>query len=119
VDEDFRAPLPEFVRRLRNYVLHYRLPLATMTVHIDKPGELLLKIDQLRERTGWTPLALEYLDALGDREPFETHVTEYEKVTEGFYAWFNSRIAEIHRKELDEYWHLRERIEELRQLNRQ
>jgi flavin-dependent dehydrogenase len=64
-------------------------------------------------------LALEYLDTLGDREPFESHVTEYEKITEGSYAWFNSRIAEIHRKELDEYWYLRERVEELRELDRQ
>ena len=58
VDEDFKAPLPEFVRRLRNYVLHYRLPLATMTVHLDKPAELLLKIGQLREWTGWTPFSI-------------------------------------------------------------
>lgn len=77
VKDDFDAPLPQFVYRLRNYVLHYELPATGGHFSFDgAEGEthrIFFNADDLLDWNGWTQPAREFIQHAG--EQIELHET--------------------------------------------
>ena len=72
-------PNVQFVHNLRNYILHYDLPVTFASLTPECEQLVKIKIHTLREWSGWRGLSRQYLDSLGDEEKIEDIVAAYRK----------------------------------------
>jgi hypothetical protein len=110
--------LSQFVKCLRKFCQHYRIPLASSTLWIDNEQGRhtrsinLLKSD-LTEFSGWSAEAKEYIKGLPDRIDLLSVMKAYRDHVIGFYEWFDRQLNEVHRSDLEHYDRLMTEIEHI------
>ena len=109
-----------FVQGLRNYSLHYRIPLVTATFSWkrDHPpkNQLMLDISELARRHRWDAGSKKYMATLDEDHPLEQLVDDYMALVTDFYEWLRRRELELHHAALSD---LQQRIDRLLALERQ
>jgi uncharacterized protein YqiB (DUF1249 family) len=107
--EEYKAQLAQrlakrsvtcFVQGLRNYSLHYRIPIVTATFGFkrDQPleNQLMLDISELTRWHRWDATSKKYMATLGEEQPLQQLVDDYMTLITGFYKWLHRREIEIH-----------------------
>jgi len=99
-----QSSITKFVHCLRNYNLHYRIPLVNASTRLEPGGQvtemrqqIFLRADILRSWTGWDKLAKRYLSEAGEQLSVERLATDYMRVVSPFYEWFRARDLQLHR----------------------
>jgi len=102
-------PLTQFVHGLRNYMLHYGLPLTSAEMEI-KAGEaegqlsitsrFVLYLNALAEWDGWNGPAKTFLDAQESDLDILPFTEQYHAKIQSYHAWIQARIAELHADDL-------------------
>jgi hypothetical protein len=87
-------PIVTFVQEIRNYSLHYLLPIANLKFPAipEKLGELnqfefVLSSRKLLKWNRWTLLARTFIQTKGDRIKIEDFIDEYYSLVSDFYKW--------------------------------
>jgi hypothetical protein len=99
-----QSSITKFVHCLRNYNLHYRIPLINVSTNIRlEPGgqvtemrqQISLRADILRSWSGWDKLAKRYLTEAGEQLSVERLAADYMRVMSPFYEWFRARDQSV------------------------
>ena len=102
-------PLTGFIEDLRNFSLHYSLPVtnANLSVQIDqKTGHSITDFSfvlikpNLLVWTGWTQKGKDFLSAAKDEIDIGNLVDEYYKQIFDFHSWLINSLQEIHKEDL-------------------
>jgi len=106
VRESFTAnPVSRFVQCLRNYNLHYRLPVVSgrLSMEFDPPGQtksmksqVMLDVMKLQERDNWDPPSKTYMTRVGKELPVDRLADDYMKLVLPFHDWFRERDLAEH-----------------------
>ncbi|MBA2311978.1 MAG: hypothetical protein H0V97_04155 [Actinobacteria bacterium] len=116
VDLTFREdPLSQFVRGLRQYSLHYKLPFIGWVMSFSNESSTMsqaffLNTAVLLEFDGWPAPAKRYLDDAGERIDLVEAVSEYRDSVRDFYLWFEDDVRDLHSDAIEQ---VREYEEEL------
>jgi hypothetical protein len=102
------APVASFVKSLRNYLLHYRLPLLGHRVSFKSleiaPGSIDFRIeastDLLLEWDGWRGRARSYLEHAGEVVDVRAAVVEYGRLVQDLYQWIFEQFPALHAAEI-------------------
>ena len=115
-----KRPVTCFVQGLRNYSLHYRIPLVTATFRFkrDQPlkNQLMLDISELARWHRWDATSKKYMATLDEDHPLEQLVDDYMALVTDFYEWLRRRELELHHAALSD---LQQHIDRLLALERQ
>lgn len=96
-------PLSQFVKDLRIFLLHYRLPSISFTTRLPElEGAIFLHKDDLEEFPNWSACAKEFLTGNDDKIDLRRVIEDYHEKVELFQRWFRRKQQELHRNELDE-----------------
>ena len=115
-------PLTQFVHGLRNYMLHFSLPVtsAEMEIRADEveggftiTSRFILDVSALAEWDSWNDAAREYLEAQESDLDILLFSAEYHSKIEQFHVWIQRRIAEEHSTEFRWLEEMQSRLGEL------
>lgn len=98
------APVTDFIKNLRNVLLHEGLPLLSGAVRFDGAewsADISMPRDDLLRLSGWSVAARDYMEIKGERIELADVVTEYMQTIEGLYDWLFPRFEELHGEEID------------------
>src|ERR1700749_4998069 len=98
--------MAKFVKDLRNYFQHYKIPdfFSTVSYKENEPDfkiKLLLPTAELLNYSGWKSLAKQFMKDQGESIDLLVLIQDYKNLVEEFYIWFNKRQREIHEKDYD------------------
>lgn len=102
-------PRVQFLQRLRAFCLHCRPidPGVTVSRVLAGTGPttytISLDVKSLREWDGWTAPARAYIDSCGTEVPILETCQRYRDVVAEFTDWFEQRVSERFRAELEDY----------------
>lgn len=107
VKADFDGYAPSvFLRDLRNYLTHHRLPVAQSRQTISNQGfsvTFTLVRQHLQEWTGWTGDARAWLTAQGEQIEIVPVLDGYARIAGAFDKWLYDRIGGKHAAEIRAY----------------
>jgi hypothetical protein len=113
-------PVSSFIQHLRNYSLHYSLPLsgASWTYNLDPETqdptlitEAFLYTEDLLIWDGWKKLSKSYLEEAGDRINILRVSRDYTTSILDFHEWLHSRLSSLHAEELRWLYDIQRRID--------
>jgi hypothetical protein len=102
-------PMTGFIEDLRNFNLHYSIPVtnATFSIQIDKETGLdtfnhsfVLVKSSLLEWSGWTEKGKTFLSASNDEIEIGSLVDGYYEQILDFHSWLVNKLQEIHKEDL-------------------
>ena len=111
--------LANFVRQLRNYILHRELPRCSITIAFNayKPESTAysaLDVSELLKWDGWNQKSKNYMQSSGMKIKIHEFTKAYRVTVREFYFWLQSELNEHHeqdlitvaklRQELDKYY---------------
>jgi hypothetical protein len=104
------------LQRLRNYLIHYRIPPFGLEMQlVPQPGKpsamVFLDRDAALEYDEWTAPGRKYLEAQPGRIPLRPLIHGYSTDLERLYAWLFARFHELHGDEVNELNDLIERLQ--------
>lgn len=108
----------QFIEELRNYTLHYALPLTNATLHIDRNPDtnefnaehaFTLNKDVLLYWNGWTK-SYEFIKSAPEGIKIEPLITTYYEEVKSFHEWVRQSLTQIHQKELNWFLEMRKKI---------
>jgi hypothetical protein len=105
-----KNPLIQFVHKLRDYILHRKLPLTSAKLISVLNASLLISVKEMRNWNGWTGLSREFIESANDEEKIEDIVNAYFDVIFAFHDWFHKRQLEFHKETFMEAEKLRQRL---------
>lgn len=89
-------PRSRFVKDLRNYMLHYTLPVTSGSFAFEKGDPfthaITLNVSDLSRWEGWKRVTREYFDEAGDALDLHDSLAGYHGVTRSFQKWFGQHI---------------------------
>ena len=113
VKSDFAEDeLSRFMQDLRNYTLHYELPIAIMNLNYTrgegiKTGAYIVT-EELQQWQGWSPLSAAFLKRQQiEISPLNT-VNDYSEKIETFHFWLDAALDSYHSSDLAELCALQE-----------
>lgn len=122
VDNRFsNNPVSGFIEGLRNYALHYSLPLtnAKLSVKMKALGQeesvksdFVLVKSVLLHWPKWPQKAKTFLNSAGDEIAVDTLIDNYFRQIAEFHSWMHKRLLEIHETELAWLTEMNKRIQE-------
>ena len=110
--------LSEFVKCLRQFCQHYRIPLVGSTVSFDNEhGGYTRTVDlhkaDLDKFSGWSSPAKSYIEALPETIDLLSVMRSYRDHVVNFYEWFNHRLSDVHAADLANYDRIMTEIEHI------
>lgn len=111
----FSPDLRSFMRGLRHYTLHHKLPLSITQFIVQQDhtlrGQVLLSVCALREcESYWKKSGKAYLDSLSDEIQIAEVLAQHKNAIGSMYDWLATRQKELHREELAELEHLQRQL---------
>jgi len=102
-------PLASFVRGLRQFCLHYKIPSIQSEMRYSREPPILesrlqLIRGNLEEFSAWTSPAKRFLARQEDSIDLLNVMDDYYSLVASFYRWFSDRQRELHSDELDEVY---------------
>lgn len=121
VDRRFaKNPLAQFVEDLRDYCVHYKLPLVHSVLHYSQlpptpifESKMELNIEELNKYSRWSPLAKEYLSGQSESSNLLNVISEYYALVEDFHNWFRARQEKIHSQEFAKLASIQQKLKDL------
>ena len=112
---NFSPNLRSFMRGLRHYTLHHKLPLSITQFIVQQDhtlrGQVLLSICALREyESYWEKSGKAYLHSLSDEIEIAEVLAQHKNAISSVYDWLATRQKELHREELAELGHLQRQL---------
>ena len=107
--------LHRFIQNLRNYIMHYKMPLASPELKLGKNIDndvFLIKSDML-VWSEWKKPARDWLDSQPEKISFSQVSEEYYKMIETFYKWFFRELENIHKQDYEQTNAMMKRSNEL------
>jgi hypothetical protein len=96
-------PLTQFVLGLRQMAQHYRLPTISLVQSFTRASSggklevsLRLRVEDLRQFSGWKSAAKQFLDAAGEAVDLRETAARYHDQVMSFYEWFRQQQKTIH-----------------------
>lgn len=107
-----------FLKDLRIFTQHYKLPFVTATLSFKKEGniseqKLILDKDNLLKWTRWSSTSKIFLDAQDKEIDVKKIIEEYQALIEKFYDQFYNKAAKLYEKEIMELFNLEKKMFEL------
>jgi len=111
-----------FIEELRNYSLHYSLPISIpkFSIQMDQDAEtkviehyFYLDKKKLLEWSSWKAKAKPYLEEQIDEIDVETLIDEYYEIVSSFHNWLYEKIYSIHKNEIDWISKMRNKLRQL------
>jgi len=118
IKRDFAADeLCRFMQDLRNYTLHYELPISIMNLKYTR-GEgirtgVFIVTEDLRKWTSWSPLSVNFLKQRQEEISPLDIVNEYSNKVEAFHLWLDTAMESFHSKNLMELEALQEEFKRI------
>ena len=108
------SPRLRFVQDLRNYMLHYRLPVVQgqLTIGPKMESSVLLLRDKLREWENWSAAAKSYLEDAPEAIRIVDELDAYSEAVSAFQEWLLQAFAALHPEDLEELKRLQEQLSE-------
>ena len=103
-------PLTQFVHGLRNYMLHYGLPVTTAKMEINASNSegglsitsrFVLNIEGLTDWDGWNGPATDYIAVQSSDLDILVFSEEYHTKIRSFHAWIQRQIGALHADEFE------------------
>jgi len=101
-------PLVQFVHKLRNCMLHRKIPLtvASLTSELDITLKISLKdlrdgLQDLKEKENWNVLSIQFINSSDDKI-IEDIVRDYSKAIFDFHDWFYDWQLKMHKEAFNE-----------------
>jgi len=100
-----RRGVSPFMSKLRNYLLHYRVPPIGLTVHYDGQSKettvtLFLERDKCLEWKDWPTAARAYLAEQPEQISLRVVVREYAVLIEDLYRWLYEQFTVLHGEDI-------------------
>ena len=97
-------PLSIFIKDLRQYFQHYRMPSITSSIHFSRENPELsvsvkFEIENLNEFTGWKSKSKEYMSEFEKDIDLKKLVEDYHNHIQNFHSWFSAQQAILHRND--------------------
>ncbi len=102
--------LSNFTKRLRNYILHYGLPSASIKIDEDGNMNIFLRKDELLEWPGWNAKSRKYLETCSEEIRISEFAKFYTIKVDNLNQWINQKIKEYHSNDLAELYQLQEQL---------
>lgn len=106
VDRRFGSdPLSQFIRKLRNFILHRGIPPVTTTKSFGADGikgGVYLRKKELLLFSGWNAKAKEFLESQPESVDLLQVVNDYHRKVVNFYSWVREQRGRIHYREMRE-----------------
>jgi hypothetical protein len=116
VDKEFtHDPLARFVKDLRRYCQHRKLPILAFTSSLKSSKDRLTRTitlprEEIEAFDDWSADAKKYLNTIKDEVNILEVATSYRNKVIKFYEWFQLRQEEIHSEELKRFQQKEERL---------
>ncbi len=100
--------IANFVKCLRQFCQHYRLPLVSTSLRIDAEQGIIdarvrLRKPDLLQFSSWTAPAQRFIQTAPDELDLPDTVRQYHHNVVDFYQWFRSEQSRVHKDALDYY----------------
>lgn len=107
--------LLEFVKQLRNYIVHYKIPAPTAELDMNNisSNDIYLDKSSLLKWGKWSAKSKSYLSDAPDKISIHALITEYHKSVSAFHEYLNKKISHYHETEFQEMHALERKLEEL------
>jgi hypothetical protein len=106
------APMPGFVKDLRNWMVHKgAVPLciiSKLTLDEAVTTRFMLRVSDLQTWDGWKAQAKSFLAEAPDDINLAALVRSYGDLVRNFYGWLSVRFSEVHAQEFEELARLRQ-----------
>jgi len=113
INSDFvNDELSNFVKKLRNYILHCGLPNTGMRIDASANTTIFLRRDEMLEWSGWNAKSRKYLKSCSEEIRIYEFVRIYTIKVDNLNQWINKEIKEYHSTDLAELYRLREKLRE-------
>ena len=102
------APVSDFMKRLRNYLLHYRLLFLAHNVSVKgtelAPGTVDVRVEvsteTLLQWDGWHGQSRSYLRQAGEAVDIRAALLEYGRLLDDLYQWMFQQFQQLHGSEI-------------------
>jgi hypothetical protein len=111
VDYSFKCnPVSVFIKDLRNFTLHYSLPITLPQVEFSQDlktkrqtasSKAVLQKDSLLHDYKWDSISRHYLDGFSEEIDLMGVINQHHEIFLSFYEWLFNRLKEIHAPELN------------------
>lgn len=107
--------LLEFVKQLRNYIIHYKIPVPTAVLDMNdiSSNDVYLEKTTLLKWDTWSSKSKSYLKKLPDKISILSLVTEYHESISSFHDLLNTKVGNYHDNEFREMHDLENKLKEL------
>jgi len=109
-----------FVKKFRNYIQHYSLPIIAGHVHlwrkdVDEPDfeedfKILLNKEELLKWDGWNKISKDFIEN-HEELVLRTIFDEYERMNNIYYEWFYNEVIKTHKDKIEELRKLENEID--------
>jgi hypothetical protein len=119
IKQDFaKSELCRFIQDLRNYTLHYELPISTMSLEFSRDegfrSGVYILTEELQQWSGWSSLSRAFLKSQEKEISPSQIVHEYSAKIESFNQWLDIALESHHAQDLAE---LRALQDEFKRIN--
>lgn len=92
-----------FVQDLRNYTLHYTLPIPALQIEFAEDIEMSVRFDVeiLKQWDKWHKISTSYLETLGESFCLVSLSNEYFFLIQNFYKWLRERQTQLHQSDFE------------------
>jgi hypothetical protein len=104
LDRDIKSnPVPRFVQDLRNYTVHYTLPIPALHELFAEDIEMSVRLDVeiLKQWNRWDRISTSYLETLGESLCIISLSNEYFFLIQNFYQWLTERQTQLHQSDFE------------------
>lgn len=106
-------PVRRFVQDLRNYTLHYTLPIPELQIELfaeDIKMSVRLDVEILKQGNTWDKISRSYLETLGESFCLISLSNEYFFLIQNFYQWLTERQTQLHQSDLENLQKMRDEL---------
>lgn len=94
-----------FLQKLRDYLIHYRIPPFGSTIHLQQEGPFVATVhldrDAALEFHDWPPLARAFLESQPEKILLAPLIRDYSREVEDLYRWLYDQFYALHSKDID------------------
>jgi len=113
IDRDIiNNPVRRFVQDLRNYTLHYTLPIPALQIEFAEDIEMSVRLDVeiLKQWDKWHTISKSYLETLEESFCLISLSNEYFFLIQNFYQWLTEHQTQLHQSDFDNLQKMRDEL---------
>jgi hypothetical protein len=113
INSDFiNDELSNFIKKLRNYILHCGLPSTGMKIDVSGNTTIFLGRDEMLKWSGWNVQSRKYLESCTEEIRITEFARDYTTKVYDLNQWINKETKKYHANDLEELHRLQEQLRE-------